>query len=450
MRGSRKCSSTSSPILGKRTRKSSPITSRRPTRSLAPSSISSRAPSCRRSAPDSSRRSRSSKARLRLIATQPRSRERIRLELGVYRTLGGINAEHRGFSSADCGSAYTTALALCRELGDAPELFSVLSGLGSYEITRAGFATCRELAQECLSRGADQQAKPPIVMGHLLLGGTLFLQAELAAAREHLEEALRLYDADMSASRGKQVLYVQDQKSTGLCYLALTLTTDGRRRRAALAGGEQRTRAFAVARRPAHDQLFVVLPRGRASHSRRLRAALERATQSLRWRASRASRRGSAFRSCRRGRSGRERRPRDRRARRVSSGRHEAPRRAGRGRVPALRDGAARGGLDRRRPADEARDARTGRSADQRDDRRALLRGRAVALARRRSSRRRRAECRRSRPVPPRGHHGGPRAGRGLFALRSGVGLARLTRRRRKDRRDARDPRARCQWADRR
>ena len=166
-------------------------------------------------------------AALRLLASQPRSRERIRLELGVYRTLGGVNAEHRGFSSAECGSAYTTALALCRELGDAPELFSVLSGLGSYEITRAGFATCRELAQECLSRGADQQAKPPIVMGHLLLGGTLFLQAELAAAREHLEEALRLYDTDLAASRGKQVLYVQDQKSTGLCYLALTSTLMG-------------------------------------------------------------------------------------------------------------------------------------------------------------------------------------------------------------------------------
>ena len=128
MRGSRKCSSTSSPTLRKRTQKSSPITSRRPTRSVAPSSISSSG------AKLSAKRSGFVEAiaqletALRLLAMQPRSRERIRLELGVYRTLGGINAEHRGFSSAECGSAYTTALALCRELGDAPE--SILGALG--------------------------------------------------------------------------------------------------------------------------------------------------------------------------------------------------------------------------------------------------------------------------------------------------------------------------------
>ena len=164
---------------------------------------------------------------LSLLGTQARSRERTRLELSVHRTLGGINAEYRGFSSAECGRAYTTALELCRELGDAPEIFSVLSGLGSFEITRAGFAKCQVLAEECLSRAAEQQSKPPFVMGHLLLGGTLFLKGELTAARKHLEEAVLIYEQDQVARRGKQVLYVQDQKSTGLCYLGLTLTIMG-------------------------------------------------------------------------------------------------------------------------------------------------------------------------------------------------------------------------------
>jgi class 3 adenylate cyclase/tetratricopeptide (TPR) repeat protein len=163
-----------------------------------------------------------------LLAAQPRSKERLRLELGVQRTLGGIYAEYRGFSSADCGRAYTNALELCRELGDAPEIFSVLSGLGSFEITRAGFAKCQALAEECLSRAAAQAAKPPFVMGHLLLGGTLFLTGKLEAARGHLEEAVTIYEQDQQARRGKQVLYVQDQKSTGLCYLGLALTIMGR------------------------------------------------------------------------------------------------------------------------------------------------------------------------------------------------------------------------------
>ena len=165
---------------------------------------------------------------LSLLGTQPRSTERLRLELSVERTLGGIYAEYRGFSSAECGRAYTTALDLCRELGDAPEIFSVLSGLGSFEITRSGFAKCRALAEECLSRAAAQQTKPPFVMGHLLLGGTLFLTGQLEAARGHLEEAVALYEQDQSVRRSKQILYVQDQKSTGLCYLGLALTIMGR------------------------------------------------------------------------------------------------------------------------------------------------------------------------------------------------------------------------------
>jgi predicted ATPase/class 3 adenylate cyclase len=164
---------------------------------------------------------------LALLATLPQSKERARRALGVHRTLGGIYAEHRGFSSPECGREYATALALCREVPDAPEIFPVLAGLGSYEITRAGFATCLALAQECLARAAEQEAKPPFIMGHLLLGGTLFLQGELAAARRHLEEGVRLYEEEQPARRAQQVMYVQDQKSTALCYLGLTLTIMG-------------------------------------------------------------------------------------------------------------------------------------------------------------------------------------------------------------------------------
>jgi class 3 adenylate cyclase/tetratricopeptide (TPR) repeat protein len=164
---------------------------------------------------------------LAILGKQAKSTARLRGELSVYRTLGGVYAEYRGFSSEECGHAYTTALAICRELGETPEVFAVLSGLGSFEITRAGFAKCRELANECLARAAKQSAKPPFIMGHLLLGGTLFLQGELTDARAHLDEALHLYDQDQASRRSRQVLYVQDQKSTGLCYLALTLTIMG-------------------------------------------------------------------------------------------------------------------------------------------------------------------------------------------------------------------------------
>jgi class 3 adenylate cyclase/predicted ATPase len=164
---------------------------------------------------------------LTLLAAQPPSGARTRLELRVRLALGGIYAEYRGFSSKECAEEYGAALALCRALGEAPEIFSVLSGVGAVEITRANFGQCRALAEECLTLAARQQAKASFIMGHLLLGGTQFLCGEFIAAREHLEKALALYDENAAARVARQVLYVQDQKSTGLSYLCLTLAALG-------------------------------------------------------------------------------------------------------------------------------------------------------------------------------------------------------------------------------
>jgi class 3 adenylate cyclase/predicted ATPase len=164
---------------------------------------------------------------LRLCTAQEPTPERLRLELRVHLALGGIYAEHRGFSSTECGRAYTRALELCRRLGDAPQIFAALSGLGSFEITRGNLPRSRALGEECLRLALPQTSKPPFVMGHLLLGGTLFLSGQFATARSHLDEAIRLYEEDRSSHKGTQVLYVQDQKATGMCYLGLALTIMG-------------------------------------------------------------------------------------------------------------------------------------------------------------------------------------------------------------------------------
>ena len=217
---------------------------------------------------------------LRLLATQAPSRARMQRELRIYLTLGGINAEYRGFSSAQCGDAFNTALELCRELGDAPEMFSVLSGVGSYEITRANFGKCRILADECIARASHQQSRPPFIMGHLLLGGTMFLTGEFAAARAHLDEAIAHYEQDQAPLRGKQVLYVQDQKSTGLCYLALTLTAMGYPERGLRAAetGLDHSRSLGGP----HTVNYSLCYLAAVHHFRRdTREALRRATESL-------------------------------------------------------------------------------------------------------------------------------------------------------------------------
>jgi class 3 adenylate cyclase/tetratricopeptide (TPR) repeat protein len=165
---------------------------------------------------------------LRLLGIQPKSKERMRQELPVYLAIGGLNAAYRGFATAECGSAYATALELARELGDAPEIFSALSGVGSFEIARGGFRKCRgrcrgvprpsgatDLHAAVRQRAISRSAAP------------LCLSGELTDARKHLDAALDLYERDHMSQRHKQAPYIHDQKSTGLSYLALTLTLLG-------------------------------------------------------------------------------------------------------------------------------------------------------------------------------------------------------------------------------
>jgi class 3 adenylate cyclase/tetratricopeptide (TPR) repeat protein len=217
---------------------------------------------------------------LLLLDTQRKTRDRARLELRVHMALGGIYAEHRGFSSVECGQAYAHALALCEHLGDAPQVFAALSGVGSFEITRGNLIRSRALAEKCLELATGQALKPPFVMGHLLLGGTLFLNGEFETSRSHLEEAIRLYEEDQPSRKGRQVLYVQDQKATGLCYLGLTLTIMGHLGPGLDAAREGVRHARSLG--GLHAVNFSLCYLAGVHHFRReTREALERATESL-------------------------------------------------------------------------------------------------------------------------------------------------------------------------
>lgn len=148
-------------------------------------------------------------------------------EMSAYIALGGAQAGYRGFSASESGSAYRKALEIARNLDTTNEFFLALSGAGSYHITRAEFDTCHALADECLSRASQHGSAPPVVIGRRLLGGTLFLTGELDAAVQQLEGAVALYDEHASSFVETEMMYVQDYKSTALCYLALAYTVMG-------------------------------------------------------------------------------------------------------------------------------------------------------------------------------------------------------------------------------
>ncbi|WP_290648382.1 AAA family ATPase [Aquisalimonas sp.] len=222
------------------------------------------------------------KGALSLLATRERTRSRMRQELRVYLALGAVTAEYRGFSCAESGEIYAAALELCHELGDALEIFPALSGMGSFELTRANFTKCRSLAEECLVLAEQRRFTSLAIMGHLLLGGTQCLTAEFSAARAQLEGAIAACERNQRLHRGRQVLYVQDQKLTGLCYLALTLTIMGHVD-AGLRAAEEGLGHARLLGGP-HTINYALCYLAAVHHIRGdAPAALERATASLEW-----------------------------------------------------------------------------------------------------------------------------------------------------------------------
>jgi tetratricopeptide (TPR) repeat protein len=117
-------------------------------------------------------------------------------------------------------------------------------------------------------------------MGHLLLGGTMFLAGRLRGSCRRLRKAIHLYEEDRQSGSGRQVLYVQDQKCTGLCYLGLGLTIMGDLEAGLSAAREGVSHARALG--AIHAMNFSLCYLAGVYHLRRdAAAALECATESL-------------------------------------------------------------------------------------------------------------------------------------------------------------------------
>ena len=158
----------------------------------------------------------------------PASQERTRTELEILITTGTAVAGSGAFSAQGSGEAYRRALALCEELGDLPEVFPVLSGAGSFYMTRADFEQVRKIADDCLARAKRQDSLVGRVIGHRLLGGTLVLAGRFEAGCAELARVLSLISGEEAFFRDSKNAYALDHKTTALCYQSLALTAMGR------------------------------------------------------------------------------------------------------------------------------------------------------------------------------------------------------------------------------
>jgi class 3 adenylate cyclase/predicted ATPase len=158
---------------------------------------------------------------LEQLATLPETRDRARQELAMQIALAGPLIAVKGYGAPEMERTFNRALALCAEIGDTPQIFPVLYGRFAYFQVTGQISEAAGLAEEFLRLAERKGVADLVMVGHRLVGQSLFHLGKPETARGHLEQALASYDPEVH--RTLTYLYGMDVRVGALNYLALTL-----------------------------------------------------------------------------------------------------------------------------------------------------------------------------------------------------------------------------------
>jgi predicted ATPase len=131
---------------------------------------------------------------LELLATLPKTPERLQRDVDIHIALGASLIATRGFSAPEVAQTYTYAQQLCAHLDDPHQLFPAMFGLRSHYHSRAELQTAHALGERLLTLAQQAQEAAMLMAAHRALGATLFWLGAVAAADTHLAQGIALYD----------------------------------------------------------------------------------------------------------------------------------------------------------------------------------------------------------------------------------------------------------------
>jgi class 3 adenylate cyclase/tetratricopeptide (TPR) repeat protein len=146
-------------------------------------------------------------------------------ELLLHTIKGTALIAMRGWSVSEVGETFTRAEAISAALHGTQHT-AALWGLWVYRFMRGELGVARQYAERILRIGEQVGDSAITIEGHWTLGATLYWQPELAASREHLEEAVRMYDPALH--RQNAFVYGQDPGVSARAWLTFVLTLSGR------------------------------------------------------------------------------------------------------------------------------------------------------------------------------------------------------------------------------
>jgi class 3 adenylate cyclase/predicted ATPase len=163
-----------------------------------------------------------------LAPTPALRREQIKFQVALANAL----MHSRGYASPDSKAAFDRARMLIERgeaLGESPEdplvLFSVLYGFWVASYIAFNGDTLRDLATQFLALADKQSSTGPLVVGHRVMGTSLFCIGDATKGRAHLDRALALYDP--AKHRSLATRFGQDIRVAILSYRSLALWSLG-------------------------------------------------------------------------------------------------------------------------------------------------------------------------------------------------------------------------------
>jgi predicted ATPase len=145
---------------------------------------------------------------LGLLQAFPDTAERKQLELKNQISLGVALMTTKGYADPEAKQAYDRARELCQQVGQTPQLASVLWGLVAFYYVRGELITARELSEQLLQIAQEENDQALLLEAHEELGGTLSSMGEFTSALQHLQRGIQLYDPEKHHAHA--ILYGED------------------------------------------------------------------------------------------------------------------------------------------------------------------------------------------------------------------------------------------------
>jgi class 3 adenylate cyclase/predicted ATPase len=137
---------------------------------------------------------------LSLASQMPPERRNRELVLRLWTALGTALTAAKGYAAQETGEAYAKARQLCEELNDGAAFARVGYGQYLFHLMRAEVTRSHDVAREILAFAEDSRSEEASILGHRVLGVTLYEQGQFSEAREHMRLAQDLLDQHVRKS----------------------------------------------------------------------------------------------------------------------------------------------------------------------------------------------------------------------------------------------------------